>query len=52
MERIMKSDYNKYKSMLEKDAEAYDRLDLLEKMVLMNEMKEAKEKKRRGRRRF
>ncbi|CAI9266975.1 unnamed protein product [Lactuca saligna] len=52
MARLMKADYNKYKSMLERDAEAYDRLNPLEKMVRMNEVKEAREKKRCGRRRF
>ena len=43
MARLMKSDYNKYKSMLERDAEASDRFVPLEKMVLMNEVKEARD---------
>ena len=53
MARLMKSEYNKHKSMLEKDAETYERLDPLQKkMAPMNEVKESREKQRLGRRRF
>ena len=52
MARLMKFDYNKYKSMLKRDTEAYRRLDPLEKMVLMNEVKETREKQRCGRHRY
>ncbi|CAI9285193.1 unnamed protein product [Lactuca saligna] len=52
MARLMKSEYNKHKSMLEKDAEEYERLDPLQKLAVMNEVKEIREKQRRGRRRF
>ena len=52
MTRLMKSEYNKHKSMLEKDAEEYERLDPQQKLAVMNEVKEIREKQRRGRRRF
>ena len=52
MARLMKSEYNKHKSMLEKDAEAYERLDPLQILATMNEVKEIREKQKRGRRRF
>ena len=52
MAKLMKSEYNKHKSMLEKDAEAYERLDPLQILAMMNEVKEIREKQKRGRRRF
>ncbi|CAI9299486.1 unnamed protein product [Lactuca saligna] len=44
MVRLMKSEYNKHKSMLEKDVEEYERLDTLQKLDVMNEVKEIREK--------
>ncbi|CAI9304483.1 unnamed protein product [Lactuca saligna] len=52
MARLMKSEYKKHKSMLEKDAEAYERLDPLHILAIMNEVKEIREKQKHGRRRF
>ncbi|CAI9268927.1 unnamed protein product [Lactuca saligna] len=49
MAKLMKSQYNIHKSMLEKDAEEYEKLDPLQKIALMNEVKESREKQRRGR---
>ncbi|CAI9286823.1 unnamed protein product [Lactuca saligna] len=52
MANLMKSEYNKHKSMLEKDAKAYKRLDPLQILARMNEVKEIREKHKCGRRRF
>ncbi|CAI9293995.1 unnamed protein product [Lactuca saligna] len=44
MARLMKSEYNKHKSMLDEYEKAYERLDPLQISARMNEVKEIREK--------